>query len=341
MHEIDFVLTWVDGNDSVWQAQKKETLQAHYHKLCCEDDANGECRYRDMGLLKYWFRSVEKNAPWVNKIFFITCGQKPEWLNEHHHKLVLVNHADYMPSAYLPTFNANPIELNLHRIPALSEHFVLFNDDIFLLKPIPPEFFFNNSKPVLPCDLKIYRNYGNNQWSRVCMNDYGTIAEHFDIRKAIWGNRNKWFNVKELGVYNAFMNGIRYKINKTFSISGYEHIANPHLKSTFQEVWSVCPEIMDATSKSRFRSDSQVNQWLMIAWNLVKGSFFPICEGKRGVDINICTKTIEAIRNKIEQRSVPQLCLNDTEENDNPEYCFQIAAQAMASVFPEKSGFER
>lgn len=56
-------------------------------------------------------------------------GQKPERLNENHPKLVLMNHKDYIPSDYLPTFNSQTIKLNLHRIPDLSEKFVLFIDD--------------------------------------------------------------------------------------------------------------------------------------------------------------------------------------------------------------------
>ncbi len=90
-----------------------------------DEDANADCRYRDYGLLRYWFRSVERFAPWVNRMFFVTCGQKPEWLDENNPRLRLVNHADYIPAACLPTFQSNTIELNLHRIPDLSERFVL------------------------------------------------------------------------------------------------------------------------------------------------------------------------------------------------------------------------
>jgi hypothetical protein len=59
---------------------------------------------------------VEKYAPWVNRVFFITCGQCPPWLNRNHPKLRLVDHKDFIPLEYLPTFNSMTIELNLHRI---------------------------------------------------------------------------------------------------------------------------------------------------------------------------------------------------------------------------------
>ena len=61
---IDFVVPWVDGSDPAWRTQR-----AKYTGLG-ELDAS-EVRYRDMGILRYWFRAVEAYAPWVNKVHFI------------------------------------------------------------------------------------------------------------------------------------------------------------------------------------------------------------------------------------------------------------------------------
>ena len=341
MEKIDFVLPWLDGNDPVWKASKEEMINKLGFKQKDGDDANAECRYRDMGLLKYWFRSVEKFAPWVNRIYLVTCGQKPEWLNEKHPKLVLVNHEDFIPSSYLPTFNSSSIEMHLHRIPGLSEHFVLFNDDFFLLKTVEPEYFFKKGYPVLPCNLYISRYYCNSRWSKVCFNDYCTVNENLDIAGSIWKNRHKWFSVRRLGVKLAFMNNIRYLVNKTFCVNGYEHLACPHLKSTFVEAWTKCPDIMEITSESRFRSDAQVNQWLMVAWNLAKGLFYPVRDGKRGIVVNVSTCKTESVVEIIKRQKVTQLCINDTFQNDDPEYCFLRVAQAFESILPEKSGFEK
>ncbi|WP_293731027.1 Stealth CR1 domain-containing protein, partial [uncultured Actinobacillus sp.] len=68
MQKIDFVVTWVDGNDPVWQASKAKYAKEANVIL------NSEARYRDWEIFKYWFRAVEKYAPWVNKIFLITEG---------------------------------------------------------------------------------------------------------------------------------------------------------------------------------------------------------------------------------------------------------------------------
>jgi len=129
MSDIDFVVTWVDCNDAKWQEQ-----YAKYKGTKLKLDAEEGARYRENNMFKYWFRAVEKYAPWVRKIHLITADQKPAWLNINHDKLNLVSHKDYIPEQYLPTFNSNVIELNIHRINDLSENFVLFNDDIFLKK---------------------------------------------------------------------------------------------------------------------------------------------------------------------------------------------------------------
>ena len=143
--EIDFVIAWVDGNDPQWQAQKRKCLAT-----CLKDESildQGDYRYRDWDLLHYWFRAVEKYAPWVRRIHFVTCGQIPAWMNVNHPKLHIVNHKDYIPEAYLPTFNSHTIELNMHRIEGLAEQFVYFNDDMYITRPVYPEDFFVKGQP--------------------------------------------------------------------------------------------------------------------------------------------------------------------------------------------------
>lgn len=135
--DIDFVITWVDMNDPKWQ----EDFAKYSGNRDNTKNGVSEARFRDYGLLRYWFRGVEKFAPWVRKIHFVTCGQKPEWLDENNPKIHLVNHKDYIPEQFLPTFNSVVIEYYLHRIPGLAEHFVYFNDDVHIINTIGTERF--------------------------------------------------------------------------------------------------------------------------------------------------------------------------------------------------------
>ena len=80
--KIDFVLPWVDGSDKEWLASKRKYDPSVDTLSTCIPEVNDDCRYRDYSLLKYWFRGVERFAPWGNRVFFVTCGQKPDWLNE-------------------------------------------------------------------------------------------------------------------------------------------------------------------------------------------------------------------------------------------------------------------
>ena len=293
-----------------------------------------------MGLLKYWFRSVEKFAPWVNKVFFVTCGQKPDWLNAAHPKLVLVNHNEYIPREYLPTFSSIPIELNLHRISELSEHFVLFNDDVFLIRPVSPEFYFHDGLPVLPADLTPCDYFGFNNWSFTCFNVYCVLNDHFNLYDAIWKNRDKWFCIKELGIKQALKNLACLKLNRTMGFRGFEHLSIAHLKSTFRQVWETCPDLMDSKSRQAFRTNDQINHWLFDIWNQAKGAFFPGRPYSHGSHFNISSGQLDEICSLIRSQALPQLCLNDSAQNDNPEKCFAEIRQALGAILPEKSAFE-
>ena len=343
MEKIDFVLTWVDGNDPEWLAEKRKWEALSRGKMSDTSDANAECRYRsDDESLRFWFRSVEKFAPWVNKIHFVTCGQKPYWLDENHPILDLVNHADYIPSKYLPTFNSRTIEMNLHRIEGMSERYVLFNDDVFLLRPIGQHFFFREGNPVLKTDLRYTKDVGYNNWSRMIFNGYCLVNRSFEARKSIWKNRNKWFNIKELGVKRVRQNLLCYLANKTVPVHAYGHVAHPHLKFTLAEVWSSWPDVLDSTSSHKFRSDEQVNQWMLCAWNQAKGAFYPAHEKGRGRYFEITEESLSGICETIKSQCVPLICINDVQAaGSSYERSINEINNAFRAILPERSSFEK
>ena len=348
MEKIDFVVTWVDGNDANWRLERKKYEALEYGqagaimpKQTPKEDANDDCRFRDFGLIKYWFRSVEAYAPWVNRIHFVTCGQVPGWLNTDHPKLHLVNHTDFIPSKYLPTFNSNPIELNLHRIEGLTEQFVIFNDDTILLRPIDSSFFFRNGNPVLACNLRYPSIPHANTINRIKLNNYSVINNHFDTRESIWKNRSKWFNLSALGFKYSRINFICFLANKTIPVGTYGHVAFPHLKSTFEKAWRVEYDILDESSRCRFRSDCQVNQWMLCAWNQAEGKFYPALEAKVGRLFDISPQSIPWIVDSIRDKTYPQLCINDSRFNIEPEKSSGIILQELNKVFTHKSQYEK
>jgi len=78
VEKIDFVVAWVDGNDPVWQ-EKKSSYDGSVNTS--KQSMNSVKAYREWGTFKYWFRGVEKFAPWVNKVYLVTDQQKPSWLD--------------------------------------------------------------------------------------------------------------------------------------------------------------------------------------------------------------------------------------------------------------------
>ncbi|MCZ0986296.1 stealth family protein [Streptomyces diastatochromogenes] len=135
---VDVVYTWVDGSDPDWQRRRGAYGAGGYHT----ESANA-ARYISRDELRYSLRALEQNAPWVRHVYVVTDRQRPAWLNDGHPRLTVVDHAEIFedPSA-LPTFNSHAIESRLHHIKGLSEHFLYFNDDMFLGSPVTPQDFF-------------------------------------------------------------------------------------------------------------------------------------------------------------------------------------------------------
>jgi len=328
MSKIDFVIPWVDGNDSKWIELYNK--YSSVKKILVTDDYgtynSNTKRYQDIGLLRYWFRCIEKNASWVNRVFFITNGQKPDWINLDCKKLVWIKHEDYIPKEYLPVFSSHPIELNLHRIKDLSEHFVYFNDDFFILNKITTAHYFNDD--FLPCDFAILNRVMPEQMGHIILNNLVEINIRFDKNKVIAKNKNKWFNLvygKELLLTLFF--------NKYPRFSGFRgtHTAQPFLKSTFEEVWRNCEHVLCETSASKFRSITDVSQYLFRYWQLVTGKFHPVSpKGRKLFGFNMDIK--ELARCFVDHR-VKEVCINDGETHDDIIKLFEM-------YYPEKSDFE-
>ena len=343
IEKIDFVLTWVDGSDPAWREEKRRYERSDALRSFAGGEANTDCRYRDYGILKYWFRGVEKFAPWFNRVYFVTCGQKPDWLDETNPRLRLVKHTDYIPSEYLPTFHSNAIELNLHRIGGLSEHFVLFNDDTFLLRPVESKLFFRNRLPVLPCDLGIPGWFAHSSVSRVLFNNTIALNQGLDVERLVWRNMSKFANVRSLGLKRAVKNVLSFAVNRCVIAGSFEHLPMPHLKSTFENIWRALPQMLDETASSRFRVDNAISHWLAGAWNMISGQFSPINEKliRRGKSVLLDTESVGQICDAIRRQEYPLICINDTDSNKDAQRCFADVASAFDSILPDRSSFEK
>ncbi|QRX91951.1 stealth conserved region 3 domain-containing protein [Streptomyces noursei] len=141
---IDAVYTWVDGNDPGWLARKNAVLTAR--GLAPAAAATDSARFRNRDELRYSLRSLDMFAPWIRTIYIVTDRQVPPWLDLTHPRVRIVDHSEiFGEDGALPTFNSHAIESQLHRIPGLSEHFLYFNDDVFLGRALQPHLFFHGN----------------------------------------------------------------------------------------------------------------------------------------------------------------------------------------------------
>jgi hypothetical protein len=155
---IDVVYTWVNGADPEHQAKRAACLpkQQDIHENALE-----AARFRDNNELIYSLRALEQFAPWVHKVFLVTDHQVPNWLCRDHPKIRIVDHKDFIPEKYLPTFNSHVIEAYLHKVPDLAEHYIYLNDDVFLGRPCNrTDFFFPNGLPLSFVDWRKRRIVG-------------------------------------------------------------------------------------------------------------------------------------------------------------------------------------
>lgn len=324
---MDFVILWVDNSDPQWieSYNKYSTLHGGIKK---------DIYYRDWDILKYWFRGVEKYSPWVDKIHFITCGHYPKWLNLNAKKLNFVRHEDFIPSEYLPTFNAFSIELNIHRIEGLSEEFVYFNDDFFIINKVDENRFFRKGKP---CDMAIMNALSGGGISHTTLSGIEVLNKHFNKKDVLKSNIYDFFN-------------LRYGINLFRSImllswprfTGFldHHLPQPFLKSIFHEVWDKEYERLDNTCRSKFRELDNVNQYLLRYWQFCTHGFTPYNIQNDSCMYGIYSESIDAIADIIKHRKKSIIILNDTDLCNNFDFCKKKIIESFEQIFPDKSSYE-
>jgi len=232
MNPIDVVYTWVENTP------EHDNLRRYFMQKDGKKEAtdNGVNRYTDNGELKYSIRSVYNFAPWVRQIFIIADdSQSPAWLRAGSENCsipvkVIPHSLLFGPQykAHLPTFNSQAIEVHLHRIPGLSEHFIYLNDDMFFGSPCHPSDFFTSS------GLPKYDLCGG-------FLPTGKIRRSMSKHAMAWVNNGKLLDA----LFPKRPRRRRYPA----------HQAVPLLKSTFQAAWDNprVRQLAERTSASRFR----------------------------------------------------------------------------------------
>jgi hypothetical protein len=239
--KIDIVYLWVDGSDPVWQAIKNAHIpsildritnilhQSPFFARVALLNGTTDNRFRNNNELKYSLRSVWQYAPFVNHIYIVTMGQRPEWLADHP-LISIVDHTEiFKDTTNLPTFNSQAIESNIHRISGLSDYFIYFNDDFFLGAPTKESHFFKKGKMNVLFEKKA--------------SPQGESIEGETAYRKAWRNTN------------AFLNNNYYQEERYF----LRHSPYALRKSYIERFDQEFPEIFAKNSTHKFRSSDDYN----------------------------------------------------------------------------------
>jgi hypothetical protein len=248
----------------------------------------------------------------VRRIHLVTAGQVPDWLDVDHPSVNLVDHSAILPADALPTFNSHAIETSLHLIPDLAEHFVYFNDDFFLGRPIRPEAWF--SPAGLPATFLAPTTIG--------LTD---LPDSPPYLKAAWNNRRL--------LQGAFSRVLTHNL---------AHAPYPHRRSVLQALTEQFPEALATTARSPFRSDTDVSTLSSLAqhFGLMTGQSF-VGEASRAY-VNLSNSDLDWQLKKTLLREQDFICLADHHDHAlNPVRLNRTLHTFMEAYFPVAAPWER
>lgn len=293
---MDIVITYVDGNDPVWKQDYEKYTNVHVMQK----------RFRDWGTLKYLLRGVEVNMPFIRNVYLVVSypTQVPEWADTTNLKIVL--HKDIIPEEFLPTFNSNPIEMHLHRIPGLDEEYLYFNDDMYPVDKCAPEDFFRDGKAVIGYSRHMF---AFNMYKKICRNS--------DIlARKIAGAKPSFFFMRP------------------------QHICSPMYRSMCEEAYSKAEEDVRKTSACRIRTEENLTQYLFLNYQYLKGRLIP--EKISNKHISVAMTSVSGLWTAIMEPHSKMLCINDVHLSEERYLELRtIILEAFERKFPVKSRFEK
>ena len=173
---IDFVIPWVDGDDPLHIKKRAEySGTVKFNDPNDSEQSTGEQRFIQDDELRYCLRSIVNYAPWYNKIWIVTDGQVPSFLDQarlKHDRIEIIDHSvlfQHEPQN-LPQFNTRSILTNMDKIPGIADIAIIGNDDTFFAQPVSANLFEQQGR------LNVYGDMIDNQDER-----FNSL--HFDALK--------------------------------------------------------------------------------------------------------------------------------------------------------------
>jgi hypothetical protein len=293
---MDVVITYVDGNDPVWKKDYEKTTNVPVM----------DKRFRDWGTLKYLLRGIQTKMPFIRNVYLVVShtSQVPQWVDQSQLNIVL--HSDIIPAEFLPTFNCNPIEMHLHRIPGLDEEYLYFNDDMFPVGDCKPTDFFRDGRPVIGYYTHLF---ASGMYKKICRNSDRLARKALGMKSSCCFTRP-------------------------------QHICSPMLKSQCEELYAKVEGPIRETSAARTRTEDNLNQYLFLDYMNYKG--LVIKEKISNKHFSVAIASPESLREFLQKPTRNLVCINDVHLSESRyEKLRDAILDAFESTFPEKSRFEK
>ena len=308
---MDLVYLWCDGEDPNFRKRKNYWLQQENRMPDLQAMAPG--RFEQVDELKYSLRSVEQYLPWLRHIYIVTDNQIPSWLNTKNPKITVVDHSEIIPRKYLPVFNSNAIEAGVYKIPGLSEHFLLANDDTFVNRPLTKGFFFQYGRPIVR------------------------------LKPGRVGNTNNLYRAQILNVIELseqYFNSLLPFFSKRNLIP--HHNIDAYLQSDYANCAANFDKQYQDTLSHRFRRENSVQRLLVSIWSVMHGNarvkIIRLSKTKP-IDSLYIINTKEDYADALAQYNPGLFCINDSEFSATEDRLRM--KKFLEERFPTKSEFEK
>ena len=261
MEKIDAVITWVDGSEPNYKLKLEKNLK---NKKIINR------QYTQANEIDFCVASIIKFAPFVRKIFIVTDKQKPRFSGIRHmvslEKIEIIDHEEIFRDNLdcMPSFNIRSIDALLFKIKNLSDKFIYFNDDMFLIKETTKEDWFKDNKAVLTGSwAKTYNK-------QLIKNISHKIKNLLNIRPSFNAAQSKAANIA--GFHNKYF--------KSF------HCGRPQIKSVIKDFYDKNPQRLINQIRYKFRDGRQYMPYSLCWHLLIKENLYVESSTNKLVEIN-------------------------------------------------------
>lgn len=306
---VDVVFTWVDDSDPAWRAAYNQAKESTVAPDVV--DSAIDARFADHDELRYALRSVYFYCGFARNIYLVTAGQRPHWLRDHP-RVTIIDHREILPHSALPTFNSHAIESAIHKIDGLSEHFIYFNDDFFVARPLSRAMFFEPG--------------GN---PRVFLSDARVPSPSATVTR---------------GIDHAASVGRRLADRMFDRVPAFKPAHAPYSlrRSMLANIESKFADEIDATRSERFRSPDNVSLPASFAgvWGIASGESVPAWPEVKYTDIESHRLGLN-LEYFAHGPQADFFCLNSTEKQSR-DHAHAVAkvVEFLQTQFPEPAPWE-